>query len=137
MEDITGVPTSMCSTTFFLLQKVIHQLIPPNIRIGKLQYVSFTRPDITFTVNKLSQFMHSPHKDHLKLVKRLLKYLIRTSSYGVRVLKEHDSRMVAYYDSDWEGDPIDCTSVQSMWFIMGAFLFLGPPRSNAQFHNFL
>jgi hypothetical protein len=32
--------------------------------IGSLQYLSFTRPDICFVVNKLSQFMHSPSQNH-------------------------------------------------------------------------
>ncbi|OIT21145.1 retrovirus-related pol polyprotein from transposon tnt 1-94, partial [Nicotiana attenuata] len=34
--------------------------------LGKLQYLSFTRPDISFLVNKLSQFMHSPSEVHKK-----------------------------------------------------------------------
>ena len=40
--------------------------------IGALQYVSNnTRPDITFTVNKLAQFMAKPNEDHWKAAKAL------------------------------------------------------------------
>ncbi|KZV37836.1 hypothetical protein F511_10866 [Dorcoceras hygrometricum] len=33
--------------------------------VGKLMYLSHTRPDITFAVSMVSQFMHSPHEEHM------------------------------------------------------------------------
>lgn len=41
--------------------------------VGSLQYLAFTRPDISFAVNRLSQFMHSPTNDHWQAVKRVLR----------------------------------------------------------------
>jgi hypothetical protein len=43
--------------------------------LGSLQYLSLTQPNICFTVNKLSQFMHKPTDIHWQIVKRCLCYL--------------------------------------------------------------
>ena len=43
--------------------------------IGSLQYLQFTRLDIAFAVNRLSQFMHKPTEDHWQAAKRILRYL--------------------------------------------------------------
>ena len=43
--------------------------------IGKLLYLSHTRPDICYAVNVLSQFMHSPRNSHFHVVNRVLRYL--------------------------------------------------------------
>ncbi|PHT57755.1 putative beta-1,3-galactosyltransferase 2 [Capsicum baccatum] len=43
-------------------------------------------------------------------MKYLLWYLHQTSSFGLRIAKEHDHRLLAYSDSDWAGDPLDRTS---------------------------
>lgn len=48
--------------------------------LGSLQYLSFTRPDIAYSVNKLSQFMHRPTDEHWQAVKRVLRYLAGTLS---------------------------------------------------------
>lgn len=51
--------------------------------VGSLQYLSITRPDIAYTVNKLCQFMHQPTADHWSAVKRLLRYLCGTLDHGI------------------------------------------------------
>ncbi|KAJ9552126.1 hypothetical protein OSB04_016171 [Centaurea solstitialis] len=41
--------------------------------VGSLQYLAFTRPDISYAINKLSQFMHSPRQTHWQALKRVLR----------------------------------------------------------------
>ncbi|MCI21428.1 hypothetical protein A2U01_0042596, partial [Trifolium medium] len=41
--------------------------------VGKLIYLSDTRPDSAFSVNVVSQFVHSPFEEHLEAVYRILR----------------------------------------------------------------
>ncbi|KAH0729056.1 hypothetical protein KY289_000244 [Solanum tuberosum] len=73
--------------------------------IGSLQYLSFTRPDICFAVNKLAQFRHSPSAKHWQATKRLLHYLKGTLTYGLHFKHGNSSQLLAYSDADWGGIP--------------------------------
>ncbi|GKE45732.1 ribonuclease H-like domain-containing protein [Tanacetum coccineum] len=42
---------------------------------GALQYLTFTRPDLSYTVQQLCLFMHDPREPHLNDMKRVLRYL--------------------------------------------------------------
>ena len=43
--------------------------------VGKLIYLSHTRPDISLAVSVVSQFMEAPYEEHMKAVNRILRYL--------------------------------------------------------------
>lgn len=71
-----------------------------------LQYLTFTRPDISFSVNQVCQFMRLPLATHFAAVKRILRYRKGTMTLGL-CFKSGVSQLKAYTDADWEGDPND------------------------------
>lgn len=75
--------------------------------VGALQYLTWTRPDISFSVNKLSQFMQSPTAQHWDALKCLLRYLKSTYDYGVMIKPQSRFVFHAYSDADWARDPTD------------------------------
>lgn len=87
--------------------------------IGGLQYVTITRPDIAFSVNKLCQYMHSPTTMHWQALKRVLRYLQHTKRYGL-FFSKHSSFAVQYFsNSDWGGCPDDRRSTNGYAIYLG------------------
>ena len=56
--------------------------------VGALQYLTITRPELAFSVNKVCQFMHEPLEDHWKAVKRILRYLSGTVNCGIHLSRQ-------------------------------------------------
>lgn len=72
---------------------------------GVLQYLTFTRPDISFDVQQVCLFMHDPQTTHLNALKRILRYIKGTISHGLQLNKTTSNSLVAYSDADWAGCP--------------------------------
>ncbi|XP_016185858.1 uncharacterized protein LOC107627538 [Arachis ipaensis] len=68
--------------------------------IGSLQYLTITRPEICYSVNKLSQFVQAPLDCHWRMVKRVLRYLSGTTSYGLHIKQDSSMSVTAYSDSN-------------------------------------
>lgn len=75
--------------------------------VGALQYLSLTRPDISFCVNRVCQFMSSPTLEHWMAVKRILRYLTATIEMGLCITKSSSTLLSAFSDADWAGNPDD------------------------------
>ncbi|KAH9713980.1 putative leucine-rich repeat receptor-like protein kinase [Citrus sinensis] len=75
--------------------------------IGSLQYAVLTRPELAFSVNKLSQYMSDPRQPHWIACKRILRYLKSTMNMCLRFRKSEYFDITAYTDADWASDPDD------------------------------
>lgn len=86
--------------------------------VGALQYLTLTRPDIAFAVNQVCQFMHRPTTVHWIAVKRILRYLNGTISYGL-FYRPSSLHLIAYSDADYAGDPDDRRSTGGYCIFLG------------------
>ncbi|RVW45693.1 Retrovirus-related Pol polyprotein from transposon RE1 [Vitis vinifera] len=75
--------------------------------VGRLIYLSHTRPDIGFAVSAVSQFMHSPTEEHMEAVYRILRYLKMTPGKGLFFRKTENRDTEVYPDADWAGNIIN------------------------------
>ena len=76
--------------------------------------------DISFFVNKLSQFMHMPFEHHWGAVKCLLHYLNGIRSLGIRLLADTPLTLHGFSNADWAGNLDDCTSIGAFLIFLGA-----------------
>ncbi|KAF5475035.1 hypothetical protein F2P56_006882, partial [Juglans regia] len=87
--------------------------------VGSLNYLTITRPDISFAVQQVSQFMQAPRHLHLAAVRRILRYLKGTSTRRLFFPKESSLQLVGYSDADWAG----CADTRRS--VTGWCMFLG------------
>ncbi|XP_021986572.1 uncharacterized mitochondrial protein AtMg00810-like [Helianthus annuus] len=72
---------------------------------GALQYLAFTRLDISYAVQQVCLHMHDPKTIHLNALKRVLRYIKGKISYGLHIQPSSTSSLTAYTDADWGGCP--------------------------------
>ena len=72
---------------------------------GTLQYLTITRPDISYAVQQICLVMHDPRESHLTAMKRILRYVSGTLEYGLTLRASPTTGLIAYSDADWGGCP--------------------------------
>uniref|UniRef100_A0A803NT16 Reverse transcriptase Ty1/copia-type domain-containing protein n=1 Tax=Cannabis sativa TaxID=3483 RepID=A0A803NT16_CANSA len=71
------------------------------ITIGALQYLTLTRPDIAYSVNKLRQYLKSPTVQHWNACKRILRYIKGTPHLGLHFRPSTLLNLEGYSDANW------------------------------------
>lgn len=121
MLDSKPVSTPMATTPKINLHTGEIMKNPTQFRqlVGGLQYLAFTRPDIAFSVNRLSQFMHQPTDAHWSAVKRVLRYLSGTLIHGILLRRNNPLSLHAFSDADWAGNSDDFISTNAYIIYLG------------------
>jgi histone deacetylase 1/2 len=79
--------------------------------VGALQYVTLTRSVISYSVNKVCQFLHSPTDLYWTVVKRILQYLQGIATHGLLLRRSSSLVLSAFSDANWAGCPDDRQSI--------------------------
>jgi hypothetical protein len=90
--------------------------------VGRLIYLSHTRPDIAYAVSVVSQFMHLPRESHMEAVYRILRYLKSSPGKGLLFAQHDHLKVEGYTDADWAGSVTDRRSTSGYCTLVGGNL---------------
>ncbi|WVZ83847.1 hypothetical protein U9M48_030944 [Paspalum notatum var. saurae] len=99
--------------------------------VGALQYLTLTRPDLSYSVNKVCQFLHSPTSSHWTAVKRILRYVKNTLDLGLKINPTNSTMVSAFSDADWAGSIDDRRSTGGFAIYFGPNLISWSARKQA------
>jgi hypothetical protein len=72
---------------------------------GALQYLTITRPDLSYAVHQACLHMHATCDARWNLVKRILRDVRGTTRFGLQLRASASLELIAYSDADWAGCP--------------------------------
>ncbi|XP_019191036.1 PREDICTED: uncharacterized protein LOC109185553 [Ipomoea nil] len=87
--------------------------------VGTLQYLTVTRPNLSYDVYLLCQHMHAPTTADWASLKRVLRYVKSTLNLSLRISRSSSVDIHAYSDSDWDDDPDDRKSTSGFAVFLG------------------
>ena len=83
--------------------------------VGRLNYLTITRSNISFPVSVISQFLQSPCDSHWDVVICILRYIKGTPDQGVLYENRGHTQVIGYCDADWAGSPVDRRSTSGLF----------------------
>ncbi|XP_020547014.1 uncharacterized protein LOC110011349 [Sesamum indicum] len=87
--------------------------------VGRLLYLGFTRPDISYLVQQLSQYLNQPCDSHWKVALHVVRYLKGSPSKGLYFRGSNSLALRVFCDADWTSCP------ESRRSLTGYCIFLG------------
>ena len=109
MEDAKPMRTPMHASNPLSkdeLGKPIDQMIYRGM-IGSLLYQTTCRPDIMYSLCVYARFQFDPHESHLKVIKRILHYLVGTANQSLLYKKNQDFKLVGCCDANYAKDIVE------------------------------
>ena len=97
----SGVKLSVTCTTPQVDATLYRQLV------GKLLYLTHTRPDLSFAVGLVARFMHKPHESHWKEDKIILRCIRGTIQFEIHYNAGASPLLISFTNYDWASDPND------------------------------
>ena len=88
--------------------------------VGRLIYLSFTRPDLAYTVHILSQFMQHPRQHHWDAALRCVRYLKGCPGQGILLRADCNLQLTGWCDSDWASFPLTRRSLTGWLVFLGS-----------------
>ena len=123
-------PFVSCSKLSLDVVEFLLDPTPYRSLVRALQYLTFTRPDLSFAVNSLCQHMQNPTFAHMIAAKRVLRYVRGTLSYGI-LFQPSPMHLTVFTDADWAGNPVDRRSTTGFLVFFWVITCLhGPPRNS-------
>ena len=100
--------------------------------VDSLVYLIVTRPDISYVIHQVSQYLSASRLTHYAVVLRILQYLKGTLFHGLFYSAQSPLVLLAFFDIDWAENPIDRRFTTGNCFLLGSSLISW--RSKKQTH---
>ncbi|MBW0491765.1 hypothetical protein O181_031480 [Austropuccinia psidii MF-1] len=104
--------------------------------IGALNYVSLnSRPDITFVVIHLSQFLENPGITHWTVFLQVLQYLYHTKTLALHYTNTGSEGVIGHPDAHWWNSVMERKLISGYKISLNGNLISWKTRKNLQFHT--
>jgi hypothetical protein len=90
--------------------------------VGGLQYLTFTQPNLAYSINRVYQYIQVPTTVHLTTVKMILRFVKGAIDLGLHITKSSSMLVNGFSDADWAGCLDDRRSTEGFAIFLGSNL---------------
>ncbi len=88
--------------------------------VGSLIYMTITRPYLSYAIGVVNQFMQTPQKPHLDVVRHILRYIKHILQCGIFYEAKSQLQIHGYIDANWAGNVSNRRSTNGFMFSFGS-----------------